>query len=87
LFLGPKAGASTVVPQAAHASRNGPHDPVGALAVSTDSHRRCWLNFEVERRNADPSARRLNSFAAQQRRGEFSWLAQDDILLCLSKFC
>jgi hypothetical protein len=30
----------------------------------------------------DSSARRLNSIAAQQRRGEFGWLAQDDSLLC-----
>jgi hypothetical protein len=35
--------------------------------------------------NADPSARRLNSFAAQRRRGEFGWLAQDDNLLYFSK--
>jgi hypothetical protein len=31
------------------------------------------------------STRRLNSFAAQQRRGEFGWLAQDDTLLCFSE--
>jgi hypothetical protein len=39
----------------------------------------------VEERNAGPSARRLNLFAAQQRRGEFGWLAQDDILLYFGK--
>jgi hypothetical protein len=27
----------------------------------------------------------LNSFAAQQRRGEFGWLAQDDKRLCFSE--
>jgi hypothetical protein len=31
------------------------------------------------------SARRLNSIAAQPRRGEFGWLAQDDNLLYFSK--
>jgi hypothetical protein len=36
----------------------------------------------VEEGNAGPSARRLNSFAAQRRRGEFGWLAQDDNLFC-----
>jgi hypothetical protein len=62
-------------------------------SVSTYSHCHSWLNFEVERRNAgaignedaDPSARRLNSFAAQRRRGEFGWLAQDDNLLGFSQ--
>jgi hypothetical protein len=34
-----------------------------------------------------PSARRLNSTAAQQRRGEFGWLAQDDNPVYFSKFC
>jgi hypothetical protein len=68
-----------------------PHESNGgiawarAAAVSTYSHRHRSLNIEVEQRNAGPSARRLNSFAAQQRRGEFCWLAQDDNLLYFSK--
>jgi hypothetical protein len=34
-----------------------------------------------------PSARRLNSTAAQQRRGGFGGLAQDDNLVYFSQFC
>jgi hypothetical protein len=63
--------------------------------VSTDSHRhpkwkkKCGAfgsEMQVLRLgNAGPSARRLNSFAAQQRRGEFCWLSQDDNVLCFSE--
>jgi hypothetical protein len=60
-------------------------DAAWLSAVSTYSHRHRWLNIEGEERNAGPSARRLNSFAAQQQRGEFGWLAQDDSVLFFSK--
>jgi hypothetical protein len=58
---------------------------VQGQAVSTYSGRHRWLNIEIEEGNAGPSARRLNSIAAQPRRGEFGWLAQDDNLLYFSK--
>jgi hypothetical protein len=47
----------------------------------TESHRHRRWNEEIQ----VPSARRPNLFAAQQRRGEFGWLAQDDKVLCFSE--
>jgi hypothetical protein len=64
--------------------------PPSSLAEFRRGRKKCGsFGSEMQVPSALPrpgsSARRLNSIAAQQRRGEFGWLAQDDNLPCFSE--